>query len=149
MRAHTPTLATCTVTQKKQRKKIHFSPKKYMQHPSGAAGSYSRSPPACPSSMCPACCGMCSRAYCGAWPLLLELVPSQGTHQPHGQGCWSLPCCPVRMTPMLMCGKGGAGGGEGRTPSMVLWEHRCLWVVFREDLAQLESQIEVEGMVLA
>lgn len=87
-----------------------------MQHPSGAAGSYSRSPPACLSSACPARCETCSWAFCGAWPLSPVLVPSQGTHQPRGQGCWSLPCCPVRMIPTLTCGKGGSGGGGRQNP---------------------------------
>lgn len=62
-----------------------------MQHPSGAAGSYSRSLPACPSSMCPACCGTCSWAFCGAWPLSPALVPSQGTPSPVDRGVGHFP----------------------------------------------------------
>lgn len=99
----------------KEKKKQLFSPKKYMQHP-GAAGSYSRSLPACPSSVWPARCGTFSWAFCGAWPLLPVLIPSQGTHQPRGQGCGSLPCCPVRMITMLTRGKGGVRGGGRQNP---------------------------------
>lgn len=44
--------------------------------------------------------------------------------------------------------KGEREVGEGRTPSMVPWEHHHLWVVLREDLAQLESQIGGYGASL-
>lgn len=55
-----------------------------MQHPSGAAGSCSRSLPACPNSVCPVCCGTCGRACCGAWHHSPAPVPSQATRQPRG-----------------------------------------------------------------
>lgn len=53
VRAHSHASYMHSHTKETKKKKIRFSPKKYMQHP-GAAGSYSRSLPACPSSVWPA-----------------------------------------------------------------------------------------------
>lgn len=121
MHAHTPTLATCTVTQKKQRRKKNnprFSPKKYMQHPSGAAGSYSRSLPACPSSIRPACCRMCGWAFCRAWPLSPVLSPARDVPAPLTRVLviFLLPVRMISMISMLTCCKGGAEGGARQNP---------------------------------
>lgn len=81
-----------------------------------SSSSCSRSPPACPSSMCHARSGVCGQVPRRAWPLSLALVPSRGTHQPCGQGCCSLPCCLMRRIAMLMCSTGGVGGVGRQNP---------------------------------
>lgn len=48
-----------------------------------------------------------------------------------------------------MCSRGGAGGGGRQNPQHGDLGASPLVGGLREDLAQLESQIEVEGMVLA
>lgn len=113
-----------------------------MQHPSGAAGSCSRSLPACPSSVCPACCGTCGWVCCGAWHHSLVPVPRQATRQPQGTRLFVASLLPREND---HCRR-GAGGREGRHGAFGAAQ---LEGGFGRGLGTAESGTDLEGSALA
>lgn len=113
-----------------------------MQHPSGAAGSCSRSLPACPSSVCPACCGTCDWVCCGAWHHSLVPVPSQAIRQPQGTRLFVASLLPREND---HCRR-GAGGREGRHGAFGAAQ---LEGGFGRGLGTAESGTDLEGSALA